>query len=222
MIVAILANAARNQQEPPKQSAAVGRSAGAGWRRLGGHFVPGLCSRRCVRVVAMGPCRSVLSRREDADALASAFETEPAEKRRRDHSDPISMAAPPRDLAEDRHRGRGGLQRQGVPVDQAPHDLLYLWGLAKKGLGTLVLADAEMKGIERAVKSFSKFDPNSQAFRYPRLMGGKRSAPGLRLVDARGLDRGMARVASALELARYGLDGLLYQRNEARRSSNWY
>jgi hypothetical protein len=81
---------------------------------------------------------------------------------------------------------------------------------------------ADTKAIERAIKSFSRFDPDSQAFRYPRLKGGKRAAPGLRLVDARRLDRAMARVASALEAARYGLDGLLDQRDEARRASYSY
>lgn len=108
------------------------------------------------------------------------------------------------------------------PAIESTHDLIHLWGLAKKGLEEFVLDDAEMKAIERAVKSFSEFDPNSQAFRYPRSKGGQRAAPGLHLVETRGLDRAMTRVAKALEIARYGFDGLLYERDEARRSSEWY
>ena len=107
------------------------------------------------------------------------------------------------------------------PPIESTHNLAYLWGLARKGLAEFVLDDAEMKAIDRAVKSFSGFDPDSQAFRYPKLKGGKRAAPGLHVVDSRGLDQAMTRVAKALEMARYGLDGLLYERDEARRSSEW-
>ncbi len=107
------------------------------------------------------------------------------------------------------------------PPIESTHNLVHLWGLARRGLEELVLDAEEMTAIARAVKSFSEFDPDSQAFRYPRLKGGKRAAPGLDLVETRGLDRAMTRVAKALEMARYGLDGLLYERDEARRSSEW-
>lgn len=107
------------------------------------------------------------------------------------------------------------------PSIESTHDLMYLWGLAKKGLGELVLADEDIKRIDRAVRSFSGFDPDSQSFRYPKLKGGQRAATGLNLMDARTLSHAMTEVAKALEIARYGLDGLLWQRDEARRSSQW-
>jgi len=107
------------------------------------------------------------------------------------------------------------------PSIESTHDLTLLWSLAKKGLEELVLDDEEIKRIGRVVRSFSGFDPDSQAFRYPKRRGGQRAAPGLHLVDARKLNRVMTQVASTLEIARTGLDGLLWQREEARQASQW-
>jgi hypothetical protein len=111
---------------------------------------------------------------------------------------------------------------QKCPSIATTHDLVYLWGLARKGLAELVLDDPEVKGVERAVKSFAAFDPDSQAFRYPKLQGGTRAAPGLGHVDPRVLDRAMTKVTKWLDLARYALDGLLHEKEQAEQSRYWY
>jgi hypothetical protein len=105
---------------------------------------------------------------------------------------------------------------------ESTHDLTFLWRQAEKGLRQFVLDDVEVRSIAVAVKSFSGFDPDSQAFRYPRLKGGRRAAPGLDQVDARRLDRAMTNVAKALRMARDGLDGLLYEKEQAEQSRDWY
>lgn len=108
------------------------------------------------------------------------------------------------------------------PSIESCHNLVTLWSLAKEGLAELVLDDPELSSVERAVESFAAVDPTSQAFRYPKLRGGRRAAPGLGHVDPRQLDRAMARVAKWLDLSHFALDGLIYQRDEARRAAEWY
>jgi hypothetical protein len=113
-------------------------------------------------------------------------------------------------------------QDENCPPIESTHNLVHLWGLARKGLAEFVLDDPELQNVERAVTSFSAFDPDSQAFRYPKLRGGRRAAPGLRHVDPHQLDRAMTRVAKWLDLANYALDAMIDQRDEARRASQWY
>ena len=108
------------------------------------------------------------------------------------------------------------------PSIESTHNLVHLWSLAKKGLAEFVLDDPELRNVERAVESFATVDPDSQAFRYPKLRGGRRAAPGLRHVDPRQLDRAMTRVAKWLDLSSYALSAMLDQRDDARQASLWY
>jgi hypothetical protein len=108
------------------------------------------------------------------------------------------------------------------PPSLKGHSLLSLWKSAEKELRSLILQDEEAKWIGEVIREFSTVDEKSQAFRYPTLKGGAKSAPGLRWVDLRNLADHMMRVSKALEIARSGLDGLLYQKDEAERSASWY
>lgn len=87
------------------------------------------------------------------------------------------------------------------------HKIDKLWKQCREVLEKVYPEDSaeDLDAVEECIHQFSKSDPTSMAFRYPKDKNDNPSLPGLRHINLRNLSEVMTRVASLLDAASMGI-----------------